>query len=92
MSVPNVKRLMAMMRSGRRPKRSESETRKGWKTALVRRYDAPIQKASVDVPWRSFVISCRGSASFQDQKDGRKGDASHRQYRDKDCGIERYDK
>lgn len=44
------------MRSCWRPKNSETEAMTGWKTALERRYDVPVQNASMAVPFSDWVI------------------------------------
>jgi hypothetical protein len=53
-----------------RPNRSEIDAMKGWKTALVRRYDVPAQNGSIEVPLRATASVFCGQLS----KNGKEGD------------------
>ena len=56
--VPSVKNPREMRSISLRPKRSETAPMNGWKTADVRRYDVPAQKASLVVPPSSVASVC----------------------------------
>ena len=58
MSVPAVKRMIEAMNTERRPNAAERAPSTGWKVELVKRYEVPVQKASLVEPWRSFAMVC----------------------------------
>ncbi len=55
-----VKKRREMSMSCCLPNNDDRDAMTGWNTALVRRYEDPAQKASMDVPWSDVAMDYSG--------------------------------
>lgn len=69
-----------------RPTMCEREAKDGWKTVEVSRYDVPLQKASMAVPFRSvamvYITRCQHTLLI------RWNGFVYRESNAQDCGVE----